>query len=201
MPDSTDPDAPLLRLSGVSKRFGAVQALSSIDLDIPAGQVTALAGATLALSSAASYAQEVVLKAVSGFPEGTLLSTKYEGYIKEVNAKGPAVKLRIQYLGGVPKVMPTFDVGKNLKDGIIDLLSTPGAYYTNVLPEADAFKLTELSIHELRKNGAAGTPEEVVETLQKWQAAGAERMYLQVLDISDLDHLSLIAAEVAPHVS
>jgi F420-dependent oxidoreductase-like protein len=53
---------------------------------------------------------------------------------------------------------------------------------------------------ELRKNGAAGTPGEVVETLRKFQAAGAERMYLQVLDLSDLDHLSLIAAEVAPHL-
>ncbi len=53
---------------------------------------------------------------------------------------------------------------------------------------------------ELRKNGAGGTPEEVVETLQKWQAAGAERIYLQVLDLSDLDHLSLISAEVAPHL-
>ena len=51
---------------------------------------------------------------------------------------------------------------------------------------------------ELRKNGAAGTPDEVVETLQKWQDAGAERIYLQVLDLSDLDHLSLISAEVAP---
>ncbi len=29
---------------------------------------------------------------------------------------------------------------------------------------------------------------------------GAERIYLQVLDLSDLDHLSLIAAEVAPHL-
>ena len=35
---------PLLRLRGVSKRFGAVRALSDVDLDIPAGQVTALAG-------------------------------------------------------------------------------------------------------------------------------------------------------------
>jgi alkanesulfonate monooxygenase SsuD/methylene tetrahydromethanopterin reductase-like flavin-dependent oxidoreductase (luciferase family) len=51
---------------------------------------------------------------------------------------------------------------------------------------------------ELRKNGAAGTPDEVVETLQKWQEAGAERIYLQMLDLSDLDHLSLISAEVAP---
>src|SRR5262245_53450135 len=35
---------PLLRLRDVSKRFGAVRALSDVDLDIPAGQVTALAG-------------------------------------------------------------------------------------------------------------------------------------------------------------
>jgi F420-dependent oxidoreductase-like protein len=53
---------------------------------------------------------------------------------------------------------------------------------------------------ELRKNGAAGTPDEVVETLRRWEAAGAERMYLQMLDLSDLDHLSLIAAEVATHL-
>ncbi|HMK13341.1 MAG TPA: TIGR03560 family F420-dependent LLM class oxidoreductase, partial [Acidimicrobiales bacterium] len=56
-------------------------------------------------------------------------------------------------------------------------------------------------VDELRTNGAAGTTEEVVETLQKWRDAGAERMYLQVLDLSDLDHLSLIAADVAPHLS
>jgi len=35
---------PLLRLRGVSKAFGAVRALTGIDLDIPAGQVTALVG-------------------------------------------------------------------------------------------------------------------------------------------------------------
>ena len=56
-------------------------------------------------------------------------------------------------------------------------------------------------VDELRKNGAAGTPGEVVETLQRWQDAGAERMYLQMLDLSDLDHLSLIAADVAPQLS
>ncbi|MDQ6688380.1 MAG: ATP-binding cassette domain-containing protein [Actinomycetota bacterium] len=37
-------DAPLLRLRGVVKNFGAVQALRGVDLDIPAGQVTALVG-------------------------------------------------------------------------------------------------------------------------------------------------------------
>ncbi|MEO5724099.1 MAG: TIGR03560 family F420-dependent LLM class oxidoreductase, partial [Ilumatobacteraceae bacterium] len=51
---------------------------------------------------------------------------------------------------------------------------------------------------ELRANGAAGTPEEVAATLRRWAAAGAQRMYLQVLDLDDLDHLDLIAGEVAP---
>jgi alkanesulfonate monooxygenase SsuD/methylene tetrahydromethanopterin reductase-like flavin-dependent oxidoreductase (luciferase family) len=51
---------------------------------------------------------------------------------------------------------------------------------------------------ELRENGAAGTPAEVAETLRRWRDGGADRMYLQVLDLADLDHLDLIAHEVAP---
>jgi F420-dependent oxidoreductase-like protein len=51
---------------------------------------------------------------------------------------------------------------------------------------------------ELRENGAAGTVAEVVERLGGFVDAGAERLYLQVLDLHDLDHLRLIAAEVAP---
>ena len=51
---------------------------------------------------------------------------------------------------------------------------------------------------ELRQNGAAGTPDEVAATIRAWAEAGAERMYLQVLDLDDLDHLDLIATEVAP---
>ena len=54
---------------------------------------------------------------------------------------------------------------------------------------------------ELRKNGAAGTPAEVADTIRQWNQAGAERMYLQVLDLDDLDHLDLIATEVAPKLS
>ena len=49
---------------------------------------------------------------------------------------------------------------------------------------------------ELRENGVAGTPQDAVETLQRWADAGAERIYLQVLDLSDLDHLDLIADAV-----
>jgi F420-dependent oxidoreductase-like protein len=51
---------------------------------------------------------------------------------------------------------------------------------------------------EIRRDAAAGTVDEVVETIGRFVEAGMERIYLQVLDLHDLDHLRLIAAEVAP---
>ena len=46
---------------------------------------------------------------------------------------------------------------------------------------------------ELRANGVAGTADEARETLGRWSDAGAERLYAQVLDLSDLEHLEAIA--------
>jgi F420-dependent oxidoreductase-like protein len=53
---------------------------------------------------------------------------------------------------------------------------------------------------ELRKNGAAGLVDEVVERINAYAKEGAETTYLQVLDVDDHDHLRLIAREVMPHV-
>ena len=53
---------------------------------------------------------------------------------------------------------------------------------------------------ELRATGAAGTVAEVVDTLGRWHAAGAERIYLQILDLADLDHLALVAEDVRPQL-
>lgn len=54
---------------------------------------------------------------------------------------------------------------------------------------------------ELRQNGLAGTPQEVVDGINAVRELGAGRVYLQILDLADLDHLELIAADVAPHVA
>jgi F420-dependent oxidoreductase-like protein len=54
---------------------------------------------------------------------------------------------------------------------------------------------------ELRANGAAGLPDEVVERLHAFAEAGAETAYLQLLDLTDLDHVQLLAAEVMPKVA
>jgi len=54
---------------------------------------------------------------------------------------------------------------------------------------------------ELRANGVAGTADEVAATLRRWSAAGAERIYLQVLDLDDLEHLDYLATDVASLLS
>ena len=53
---------------------------------------------------------------------------------------------------------------------------------------------------ELKQNGLCGTPAEVIEKIEKWKSVGAERLYLQILDLADLDHVNLIGAEVIPHI-
>jgi F420-dependent oxidoreductase-like protein len=55
-------------------------------------------------------------------------------------------------------------------------------------------------VAELRERGVAGTPAEAVDILGRYAEAGAERVYLQVLDLADLVHLDLVASEVAPQL-
>ncbi|WP_148574456.1 LLM class F420-dependent oxidoreductase [Nocardioides caldifontis] len=55
-------------------------------------------------------------------------------------------------------------------------------------------------VDQLRANGLAGSPDEVVDRIGKYAEAGAQRFYLQVLDLTDLDHLELVAEKVAPQL-
>lgn len=52
----------------------------------------------------------------------------------------------------------------------------------------------------MRDIGLFGTPDQVVERILNYSAVGAERIYLQILDLKDVDHLRLLAAEVVPKV-
>jgi len=51
-------------------------------------------------------------------------------------------------------------------------------------------------VDELIQNGAAGSPAQVLDKIASFTEAGATRMYLQVLDMDDLDHIHLLAEEV-----
>ena len=53
---------------------------------------------------------------------------------------------------------------------------------------------------ELRENGLAGSPSEIVDKISAFAEAGAATFYLQILDLADLDQLELLASEVLPQV-
>jgi len=53
-------------------------------------------------------------------------------------------------------------------------------------------------VADLRTGGLAGTPAEVADAIARYAEIGAQRTYLQILDLHDLDHMELIATEVVP---
>ena len=53
---------------------------------------------------------------------------------------------------------------------------------------------------DLRENALGGTPGEIAAKIAAFAEIGAERVYLQVVDLGDLDHLELLASDVAPQV-
>jgi len=113
-----------------------------------------LAGVLALAASAAQYqaqAQEVTLRAVTSFAEKTQFSKNFERFIDKVNADGKG-KVQINYIGG-PRAMPPFEVGNAVRTKVVDIANVTGAFYTNLMPEADALKLISKPMSEQRKNG------------------------------------------------
>ena len=100
----------------------------------------------------AAGAQPTTLKVVSAFPENSFYVTRLQTWIEGVNAEGKGL-LQLNFIGG-PKAIPTFEVGNAVRTSVVDIAMSTGAYYTNVFPESDALKLTQMPIAEQRKNGA-----------------------------------------------
>ncbi len=97
-------------------------------------------------------AQETTLRLVSAFPENNVYVKHLEKWMAKVNTEGKG-SVQINFIGG-PKAIPTFEVGNAVRTGVVDMAMSTGAFYTNIMPEADALKLTQVTVQELRKNGA-----------------------------------------------
>jgi TRAP-type C4-dicarboxylate transport system substrate-binding protein len=98
-----------------------------------------------------AHGQETTLRVVSGFAENTQYVKNYERFAQKLNAEGKG-RLQLNFIGG-PKAIPPFEGGNAVRTGVVDMALTTGAFYTNIMPEADALKLTEIPHTELRKNG------------------------------------------------
>jgi TRAP-type C4-dicarboxylate transport system substrate-binding protein len=112
---------------------------------------TLLLAAVAMLTTGAATAQEVTLRAVTSFAEKTQFSRNFERFIDKVNADGKGV-IQINYIGG-PRAMPPFEVGNAVRTKVVDIANVTGAFYTNLMPEADGFKLIGKPMSEQRRNG------------------------------------------------
>jgi TRAP-type transport system periplasmic protein len=110
-----------------------------------------IAGAALIAAASAASAQEVTLRAVSAFAEGTEFSKNFERFVEKVNSDGKGL-IKINYIGG-PRAVPPFEVGNAVRTRVVDMANVTGAFYTNLMPEADGFKLNGKPMSEQRKNG------------------------------------------------
>jgi len=59
---------------------------------------------------------------------------------------------------------------------------------------------TGWAVSDLRTSGLVGTPDEIVERIGEYAKVGADRVYLQVNDMADLEHVVLLGTEVLPRV-
>jgi TRAP-type C4-dicarboxylate transport system substrate-binding protein len=111
-----------------------------------------LAAVVAALAAPLAQAQQAMLRVVSAFPENSFYVTRLQTWIDRVNAEGKGT-LQLSFIGG-PKAVPTFEVGNAVRTGVVDMAMNTGAFYTNVFPESDALKLTQIPVAEQRRNGA-----------------------------------------------
>ena len=55
-------------------------------------------------------------------------------------------------------------------------------------------------LDDLNTYGLAATPAQVVDRIGRFAEQGITRFYLQTLDLDDLDHLELVATQIAPQL-
>lgn len=111
-----------------------------------------LAGAATALALAAGTASAQTTLRVGTFlaPIG-VWHGPLQHFIDEVNGAG--VGLRLELVADPSSVSP-FQLGNAVQSGVIDIAYISGAFYTNLVPEADAHKLFNVPMSEMRENGA-----------------------------------------------
>ena len=109
-------------------------------------------GASLGVLMAPSVqADEAVLTAISAFQEGSMIDRPFARFVEKVNEEGKGI-VQIKVIGG-PSTMPPFELGSAVSSGVVDMAFNTTAFYTNLVPEADALKLSDYSMDELRENG------------------------------------------------
>ena len=114
------------------------------------GIVSALALTAPAGVMAQDY--NVELKAATAFARNSDLEKGFWTFVDKVQTLSDG-RIQVNYIGG-PEAIPPFEQIEGVRSGIVDLTTNAGSYFSSVIPEGDALKLSELTPWEERENGA-----------------------------------------------
>lgn len=119
-----------------------------------------LAAGILASASIAGSAQAVeTITAVHAFPATLIYTQSFLSFVDKVNAAGTGV-VQIEVRGG-PEAIGMFQQPDAVRDGIVDMVYTPGSFYGGALPEKDALVASNLTAIETRENGGIALIDEI----------------------------------------
>ena len=102
---------------------------------------------------------EETITAVHAFPETLIYTQSFLSFVDKVNEAGAGV-IQIDVRGG-PEAIGMFQQPDSVRDGIVDMVYTPGSFYGGALPEKDALVASNLSAIETRENGGIALIDEI----------------------------------------
>ncbi len=102
---------------------------------------------------------EDVLSAVHAFPQTLIYTQSFLKFVDKVNEAGKGV-VKIEVRGG-PEAIGTPQQPDAVRDGVVDLVYTPGSFYGGALPEKDALVASNLTAVEARANGGIAMIDEI----------------------------------------
>ncbi len=111
--------------------------------------VSGIVAGSITLATAAQ--SEETITAVHAFPETLIYTQSFLSFVDKVNEAGAGV-VQIEVRGG-PEAIGMFQQPDAVRDGIVDMVYTPGSFYGGSLPEKDALVASNLTAIETRKNG------------------------------------------------
>ena len=113
------------------------------------------AGTAIAAAVAASAAQaeEQKITAVHAFPPFLVYTQTFLAMVEDINERGKGV-CQIEVRGG-PEAIGMFQQPAAVRDGVVDMVHTPGSFYGKNVPEIDAMVAAKVTPMEARENGGA----------------------------------------------
>jgi len=121
-------------------------------LSMKATHLLAASGIAIALAPAAAQAEDKI-SAVHAFPEFLVYTKTFLAMVDDINEKGKGI-CQIEVRGG-PEAIGMFQQPAAVRDGVVDMVHTPGSFYGANVPEIDAMVAANKTPMEVRANGGA----------------------------------------------